>query len=82
MILIIAAGTDDINDINYVLAFSPVTAHDLDSRQPYVPPPPGVLDDHFFIDDHMLLTLGKNDNVMMSTVVSVEEAMGRQKLCR
>ncbi|WVF67412.1 hypothetical protein IAT40_002168 [Kwoniella sp. CBS 6097] len=76
-------GCDDSNDINYALTLAPLQQSDLDPLK-YKPiqTPQSVLPNHFFLDDMMLITLGHNDKRMISVLTTVEEVLGRQKMCR
>ena len=79
--LTLLAGTNDTEQIHYALAMAPIVPSDLDRS---LAPPryePGILPNHFFLDDDLLITFGANDNEMESTVMPVRDALGRHKMC-
>ena len=79
--LTLLAGTNDTEQIHYALAMAPIVPSDLDRS---LAPPryePGILPNHFFLDDDLLITFGANDNEMESTVMPIRDALGRHKMC-
>ncbi|WWC73890.1 uncharacterized protein I206_107862 [Kwoniella pini CBS 10737] len=74
-------GCDDENDINYALTLAPIQQSDLGSTVKPTKTPQIVQPDHFFLDDHMLITMGHNDNEMTTVLATVEEILGRQHMC-
>jgi hypothetical protein len=82
-----ADGTDDLEAINYAMTIQPITGLSVDDIQRTAPIPPvfaagGVLPDHFFIDDLVLLTLGQSDMRMTSIVIEMREALSGHDLCQ
>lgn len=77
----VPGGFDDFRKTNFALTMAPLEPHDLDMSFPSVRLPQAYLPSHFFLDDDILLTLGHDDNKMLSTVIPVTEAIGRQRMC-
>ncbi|GFZ48357.1 hypothetical protein JCM24511_06105 [Saitozyma sp. JCM 24511] len=75
-------GLDDVHHINYVLSLTPVEPADRYPSAELIPPRANHLPDHFFIDDDMLVAMGHKDDSMVTTVVPVREALGRQRMCQ
>lgn len=74
-------GLNDVTEISYVLALSPLKAPQAQKSywssekvQPTYP-------DHFFLDDSILVTLGVKDVAMASSIITVEKALARHRLC-
>ena len=75
------AGTNDTESINYALAMAPILPSDLDRSLASPRYQPGILPNHLFLDDDLLITFGFDDKQMKSTVMSVRDALGRHKMC-
>jgi hypothetical protein len=75
-------GQDDVHETTYVLTLTPIEASDKDTSLPPVVLPINCLPDHFFLDDGMLISMGHADSTMVSSVVSVREVIGRQRMCQ
>ncbi|WRT69889.1 uncharacterized protein IL334_006880 [Kwoniella shivajii] len=74
-------GCDDDVDINYALSLVPIQQSDLDPKDMAKKTPQTVQPDHFFLDDHMMITLGHNDKEMTSVLTKVRDILGRQHMC-
>lgn len=71
-----------MREIGYALTMAPVQPSDLDPSS--IPPaytPRGYMPSHFFINDQILLTMGHHDQAMVSTLISMEDALGRHQMC-
>ena len=73
-------GLNDVTEISYVLALSPLVAGRPTGVTTRSVGPPINLD-HFFLDDDILVTMGVKDVTMASSVISVMRALERHKLC-